>query len=398
VEYGVNERGFNKKTFEEIVADQKARARNLFGNDINLEDDSPLGKYIKLNAFETALAWDMAEEVYNSAYIFSVSGQQLDNFVARNGISRKEPTVSIGSATFNGDQDTVIPIGTKIETDTDPAIQFKTTESGTIDSTGSITLNIESIEKGAHTRVAANTITVITNPISGLDSVTNSSATEGGQDRETDYRLRLRYLDSVNKPGGSTTDSILANVLEVDGVRAAKVIENDSFSTVDNIPPKAIETVVLGGIGEEIAKAILEKKAGGIKAYGTDETYTLQDDSGQDKIIKLSRAIEEQIYVTVDLTNVDDSKFPSDGKTQVQDAVINYIGGADSQGEILLGLSLGGDVIYNKCIDTAMSIPGVEDLNLTIDTVSPPSGTSNITIGTRYVATTDADKVVVNIV
>ncbi|MBM7623638.1 baseplate J/gp47 family protein [Sporohalobacter salinus] len=397
VEYGVTEQGFCKKTYPEVLADMQARARDLFGNEVNLEDDSPLGKFIKLNAFETAIAWNEAENVYNSAYVFSASGQQLDNIVVRVGITRKEATAAQGKVIFFGDEGIEIPTGFLIETDTEDSIQFKTTQAGIIDSSGSIMLDIVAKEKGQHTNVPADTITTITNPLPGLDRVTNNKKTKGGQDRESDMELRDRYFDSVSKAGGSTTNAILANVFEVDGVRAAIVIENDTFQEVDGIPPKSFETVVLGGIGKDIANAIMDKKAGGIQAYGTNETYILQDNSGEDKIIKFSRAVEVPVYVYVSLTT-NDSEFPSDGEIQVKNEIIDYIGGTNSDGEKLLGLSLGDDVVYNKIIDAVMSVDGVQDASIKIGKTSSPSGTSNLTFNTREVARIDTDKVVVSIV
>ncbi len=83
-----------------------------------------------------------------------------------------------------------------------------------------------------------------------------------GQDEEIDAELQDRYYASLGKVGARRVESIEANVLdEVEGVRAAIAIENDTnVVDAEGRPPHSVETVVLGGLDEDIAMAIFKKK------------------------------------------------------------------------------------------------------------------------------------------
>lgn len=74
--------------------------------------------------------------------------------------------------------------------------------------------------------------------------------------------MQDRYYESLGKLGSRRIESIEANVLDdVPGVRAAIVIENDTnVEDADGRPPNSFETVVLGGLDEDIAMAIFRKK------------------------------------------------------------------------------------------------------------------------------------------
>jgi uncharacterized phage protein gp47/JayE len=406
-EYGVNQKGFNKKTREEISKDMEILAKNLFGDEINLADNSPLGKFIKLNAFEMNRLWDLAEGIYNATFLNTATGQALDNIANYLGIKRKEATAARGKVIFSGEAGTLIKPDTLLETDEENPVQFKTINQEDvvlINSTSSPNLGeaevpIRAITKGANTNVDAHTITQITNPLPGIDSVTNPKATAGGQEEETDFELRERYKASVAAPGGSTIAAIKSNVLKVDGVRACLVEENDTFD-FDKYgrPPKSFETIVLDGVDEDIAQAIFERKPAGIQAYG-QETVEIYDDANNPHLVNFSRAEEAHIYVKLELT-VDETKYPEDGDKLVKDAIISYIGGKNSKEELALGLSLGQEVIYSKLFDVIYSVSGIKDVkfslaksNQKIESDQLEFKAENLTIKSNQVATTSLDKI-----
>ena len=391
-DYGVTKNGFNKKTFETILEDMQNRAKSIFGNDVNLSDASPLGKFIKINALEMSYIRKMSEDVYNSVYLDTAEDQALDNLVSFLSLQRKKATSSKGKAVFNGDEGVEIPQGFKIETDSEDPIIFQTTESGVIDSSGSIELSISAVEEGEYTNISANTITVITNPISGLDSVNNPNPTEGGQDRESNFALRERYKKSVSGPGGSTLASIRANVLTVSGVRACNIEENDTFEVDDKgRMPKSFEVIALGGADLDIGEAIFDKKPAGIQSEG-DITTEIKDDSNNTQLVNFSRALEVEVFADITL-DIDSSLFPENGNELVKDKLIEYIGGTNSNNDTLLGLSLGENIVYNKVIDAVMSVAGVVDCTVAIGKSDNPTGTANITIANNEVASTSIDNI-----
>jgi len=391
-DYGVTENGFYKKDRETILKEMENAAKNLFGDDINLSEKSPLGIILKIISYALALLWFVMEKVYNSWWVSTATEQSLDYVGEYIGISRRPATNATGKVLFKGDANTEIPAGFLIETEGSEIIQFETTESGVIDETGETELGIQAKEAGSSGNVSANTITSIVNPISGLDSVINTDATENGLDRETDFEFRQRYRESVSKTGGSTVDSIRAALLAVESVRTALVIENDTLDIVDNIPPKAIESVVLGGLDNDIAKAIFDSKAGGIEAYG-ETIVSVEDAAGIEHDIGFTRATEIKIYISLIIETNDE--YPLDGDTQIKDQIIAYIGGYSSRGVLQNGIGLNEDIRFSRIVDAIHNVDGVTEVKSlrmgkndwgTITGIS-----SKISIATREVAETSLD-------
>jgi uncharacterized phage protein gp47/JayE len=392
-DYGITEDGFKRKTREEIVEDMKLSLKNKFSS-LNMTDKNPLIKIVKVVSYPIALYWFALESIYNNRWISTATGHTLDEVVQYLGITRQPGTKAVTDVVFTGDDLTFIPEEFLVETVEKEPVQFQTVESGYIED-GSITLQVQALEDGENGNVAADTIAEVVNPISGLDSVNNPSASQGGSERETDQELRERYIQSYDRAGGSTTNSIRANILEETDTTACIVLENVTIETDSNgLPPKSFESIVYGGVDEEIAQAIFNKKPAGIESFGSISVL-LDDDSGNEQTVGFSRASEVDIYIDLDISTNSDT-FPSDGETQIKDEIIEYIGGELSDGSYPRGLNISEDVIYNKIIDLIFNITGVEDVNsLAIGTSASPTGTSNITVGFREVALTDSSWIVI---
>lgn len=390
--YGVTSQGFKRKTYEEILSDMESRARNLFGDDIDLSETSPIGIILRIIAYEKSLEWQEAENTYYSGYKDTAEGINLDYVAKYIGIRRKQAEKAIVDLQFTGTPGTVIPKGFKVETGGDNSKAFLTDIEVTIDATGNATVKATAEEAGSSYNVQANTITVITNPTPGVDSVNNLNAATGGQDQESDAEFRKRYDDSIEKGGTATVNAILAAVREV--ATDVQVFKNNSNTTdADGRPPKSVEVVVLGGTDEDIAYAIFNSIAAGIEPYGTT-SYTVTDDAGNQHAVKFSRATTKDIYVTLDI--IKNANYVGDDA--VKDAVISYIGGTKTDSSQVLGLSFGQDVIYSKVVAAVASLEGIDDVTVKIGTTSNPTATSNITVESTEVAQTDSTKVVINYV
>lgn len=389
-DFGLTEKGFKRKRYADVLESMEARARNLFGENINLTERSPLGLFIRVIAWSTGLLWQLAEAVYNSAFVDTATGNNLDKVALYIGLARRPAVRATGEVTFTGDDTTVIPAGLLVETR--DGIRFQTIEEAVID--GATMVPVEAIEAGINGNVPAGTITEITNPTAGINTVTNAEATTGGLNQETDAELRARYALSVAKGGASTIDSIRASLLSTPGVRAALVIENNTASADgDGRPPKSFESYVLGGEPEDVAKTILQTKAAGIQAYGT-ESEIVTDDAGQEHTIGFTYAQEVDIEVNVEI--VTNEVYHPDNDNLIKTAIIQYIGGQDEGGQVYAGLGMGDDVIYNRIIKLVMQIEGVENVDITINKVGESPGTSDIEIALTEVAETDWQKVTVS--
>lgn len=391
--YGVTPTGFKIKTRDQIVADMQTTAKSFFGDNVNISSKSPLGLFIQLLSWPISLVWKALEDIYNSAYVDTATGQSLDNVGKYIGAARREATKAIQVVGFTGIAGTNIPLGFIVETGGENQIEFETIETKDIPEEGYITLKVSCTLGGAVGNVPAGTITVIKNPTVGINSVSNQSLDVEGIDRETDQQFRERYRKSVAKGGASTLDSITAAILEVDNVMDALVIENDT-NQIDSEgrSPKSVNAIVLGGDELRIAEAIFNSKAAGIETWG-DTSVNVYDRAGLEHAVKFSRAIEVPVYITISVTT--NSTFPLEGFDQIKDQVIQYIGGIDSKNVYHRGLTMGETVVY-MAIPMMINVPGVEDLDICLGKTPNPTGKINIPMESNEKAVTDLEKVVVS--
>lgn len=114
-------------------------------------------------------------------------------------------------------------------------------------------------------------ITKMIHNISGFDSVDNRLEPVYGRLEETDIELRQAYIAKSALRSNTMVDSILSELLNnVANIESASGYENDTDVTdARGLPPHSVEIIVEGGEEQEIASAILMRKAGGIWTHGS---------------------------------------------------------------------------------------------------------------------------------
>lgn len=384
----LDERGFKRKTYNELLDEIQNETRLKFGEDINLSITSPLGISVYLYAWFLNIVWGLAESVYYSGFISTATGASLDRLLPYGGTRRIQAEYATGDITITGTANTTIPAGFVVSTPLD--VFYETIDDCTLNSEGVGTVGIQAVEIGPSGNVLANTITVVVNPDANVTSVTNAEATSGGRSKETDEEARARYL-SIESRGASTIDSIYSAVIDVPGVRTVRVFENDT-DTADSSgrPPHSFETLVLGGEVQDVAEAIFSKKPAGIQSHGST-TATVTDLSGTARTVKFSYATVQTIHVRATVTR--DNTFPEDGAEQIRTQILQYIGGLDASGDTYPGLGLGEDVILSTCIRN-IKVEGITDIVVEFSINGTSYSAANIDVGNN-VANTDYSKVVI---
>jgi|GEM_PF-2254964 len=338
-DFGVTKEGFKRKDYEMIKDSILDRAKDLFPDDTDFSDTSPLMAIIRSISFEIARGWDVAEHNYASGFIDQASGKSLENICAIAGIYRNEATPSEGLITVEGDGGITIEEGFTVETD--DGLKFETTEEGTIDSSESIELEIECLKRGKNTNVGANTITNFVDHKSGLYSVTNESETYGGTDIEDDKSLRTRMKNSLLARGNATKIALKQSLLDVDGVTTVLVRENSDEVKLD---------ITVGGLGEfkgqpvedDLIEVIDETRAFGIYYDLFEPTEIEIQVGGNSDTVKIK--VEEE--------------YPYDAENQIRTSIHQHIN----------TLNIGEDVLYAKLYDiiynTGEWIYNIENLQL----------------------------------
>src|SRR5262252_2280579 len=101
---------------------------------------------------------------------------------------RKVATLAEGSVTFTGIVDTVIPLGTQLESDT---TTYETIQQATIGITATEVL-VRAIDAGVNGNLNSGDRIALSNPLTGVDGAVTIVKMEGGVDQETDDELRVR--------------------------------------------------------------------------------------------------------------------------------------------------------------------------------------------------------------
>lgn len=386
-DWGLTDAGFRRPTYAELLDALEHKARELFGAEANLTVRSPLGVFLRIYAWALNLLFSTIEDVYNSRFIDTAVGHSLYNLGRAIGLRLLGAQKSVGYLTFSGESGVEVPEGYLAETIA--GIQYITLKSGVI-TEGTVTLPASSVLAGPEGNTAENTISVITNPMSGIHAVNNAKSFEGGRNTETDEEFRERYYLSVDFAGGVNIDAIIAEVYEkVEAIIAVTGEENDTDEVSESgLPPHSIEIIAYGGLDEEIANAIYHRKAAGIQTYG-NTTVAVVSASGATYNINFSRPAPVSVWVKIyDL--VTDKTFPLDGIEQIKQAVVDYIG-ANTRG----GLSIGQNVICVALPMVVFKVRGVVDFKLQISSDGENYSWNNVVISAREKAVTDESKVTV---
>lgn len=387
--YGVTRYGFRRKLFPECVAERIERARRVFGVNIDTSETSFLGKLIRNMAWDEAYLWELAEDVYMSPFVNTAEGTALDNVGMYLTITRRPATKSKGILTIYGIVGTIVEKGFKVATKTN--ILYETLETATIGEQGNVEVLIESIGAGKEFNVADGTLTEIVNPQFGVDRVVNGAKTEGGLDIESDDEFRTRYKKSYSRVGGSTVPAITAALLDLEKVIDCEVRENVTMEEVDGIPPKSFECYVYGGEDKSIAETIYQNKAAGIRAYGST-VIEIKDTRGEMHQIGFTRAKVQDVWVKLIVTKDLDYK----GDEAVKRAVLNYIGGADTDGIEYPGLKLGADVVFSKVLGRVMCLGGVADVQVELSSDGEVYKPTTIEVARNAIARTKMDRIVIS--
>lgn len=358
--------GYHRETFEEILNDLTAKTRELFGEDIDVSDQTPLGKLLNIMAYVRGKDHEEAELIFYSRYPNSAEGLNLDRLTPFVGL-RRNPAVSARyRVTVTGDDGTVIPNGFIVATES--GIQFYNTEQSTIEQ-GQAVIIVECSIPGTMGNINPSDITQVVNPQAGVTSVLGTSVVIDGEDEESDYDLRKRIAAVNENVGTGTATYIRSELLKVLTVKSATVIENntDEVDSMGNTP-HSIACYVSGGedYSQEIGEAIFNAKAAGINTNG-DIEVTVVDIAGNSHIIRYNQMEEIPVSVAITITTTDDFDSAT-GIPQIQGNITGFIN----------NLAVGDDVILSALYGYIYAVKGV----LKVQSLTLNGDTNDITVFT----------------
>lgn len=172
---------------------------------------------------------DVAAEAISEAYIdnhllsyqYDIDSKidaDLDAFVQLFGLARYAARRATGTVTFSRTVATdlvAIPINSQVNStatavDTGDQIAVLTMSTGILDIGDlSVTVPVQAIQAGPDGNLAANTLTAMATPTTGVIAVTNTNALTGGAFQETDLELRDRWKKTVFRSMAGTESMFL---------------------------------------------------------------------------------------------------------------------------------------------------------------------------------------------
>lgn len=367
---GLTEKGYVRKTYSEILDGKIAKAKELFGEDIETDETTALGKFIRINAYDQAEAEETAEAIYYARFPNTANGTSLDRLCVFVGITRNPATAATFTVDVTGTAGATVPFGFLVGTES--GITYYNTMETIIEENGKCEITVECTDTGEIGNVHYSEITQIVNPDAEITTVFGKSVVTLGTEIESDYALRKRFEQAREGSGSCNESSIRAALLRVPTVTSAGVIVNETDQTDESgRPPHSFECYVSGGENhhEEIAKMIYDKKPLGIKTYGS-VTEIITDDGGYTHEIKFSHTAYIDIQVKVSVKT--NSTF--EGETGIEDIKNNITTFINNLG---VGVPVVLSSLYGK-IHAVTGVSEVTELQLSKDGVT--YSTNNISV------------------
>lgn len=390
----LTELGFNRPLYNEILDNQIARAKTLFGNDIDTSDLSALGKFIRLSVADIDALYQDLEGVYYARFPNTASGESLDRLLPYAGITRNPATPARYRVRITGTLDAEIEAGFEVSTENLSAV-FHVLDNYTLSETvqddeesGYADCLVECNEFGTAGNVSPSSIDTVVNPSAYVYSVLGLAQVSCGENRESDAAVRVRFKEAISGAASGTKEAIKGAVMRIHNVDGCNIVENATAETVSGIPPYSFKCFVSSdeqpATDNAVAKAIFDKKPLGIKSVGS-VSVTVTDGGGVTHTISFERTTKKQIYVKITL--VKNSFFEEDGVDQIKRNIVNY-----------LSTFTNGTDVYLSALYSFINITGVVNVSsLQLSTDGTNYSAADISCSNNEIARISADHITVTV-
>lgn len=352
-----DENGLQVKTLTELSDELKTSLRGVYGEDINLDSNSPDGQVVGIVSQEGV---DLREQLLNVNAGFDpdqAEGITLDQRVGLIGIKRGAGTFTLVPVSITttkaltlvglDDQAGVVnPSVPNLYTVKDDAgNQWWLLATQSPSAAGTYSYSFQAATIGA-VEVTPNTITTPVTVVDGVSTVNNPlGATQAGVDEESDQDLRIRFHTSQSLAASGFLDTLVAALRQVSGVVSAIVSENYTGVTdADGTPAHSIWAIVEGGASAAIAQTIYAKRSGGCGMRGA-VTYDIPIANGDTFTAKWDVPVEVPIYLQFALDLPGGAIDPLSIKTAIV-ANISWLVGADAVGSTITAFILSLNPAY----------------------------------------------------
>lgn len=304
--------GLSIDTLDAITQSLVNGFKNIYGANINVDQNSPDGQMIGIFAQATEDLLEFIANVNNSFDPDQAQGVLLDQRCAINNIERLGGTYTIQPISVTVNQ-TVTLDGLDANFDSPTATGYTVQDSSgnqfilqttTTFTAGTTVANFRAALIGV-VSVPINTITTPVTIVQGVTGVNNpNAAITVGQNEETDAQLRTRRAQAVANATTGYLNGLLAKIQALSGVTEAVLYENDTGSTDANgTPAHTVWLIVAGGSNSDIANTIYENKSYGCGMRGA-QTFNITTANGTIFVAKWDNPTPETLYIKFTIQTV----------------------------------------------------------------------------------------------
>lgn len=408
--YGITDAGMNIKTLDILMAEVQEVQSQGISPSLDFQATALIGQINGIVLAEIAEVWLVLLALYSGMDPDNASDDQLTNVCLITGTTRDGAAPTKVTATVNINASFHADPGTMFASITGAPSSIFTNEAA-VDNPGGSPANIDAVfvaVSNGPTQCLAGTLTVISSPLGGWNSVTNATDGTVGNNIEGDPSLRLKRNQELSAAGTSTADAIRADVLEkmqpptttTDTINCTVLHNETDYVDANGLPPHSIEVIAFqpgatSGDNQALAELIFTSKTAATGTYGL-ASKMVTDSQGFVEEVFYTRPTPVTLYIAITI-QINDN-YPLDGDTQVKTALLNYAALEYGPGQEVRLRPLSGSV-FQSPLDANIGVPGVVDINaFTCDTNPVPVGTTNIPIGVRQVASFDSSRITVTTV
>lgn len=412
--WGVVPSGFNTKTLDAILSDINAYQLQNISASLDVGPTALMG--LINGGFAAALAegWLALAALYSGMDRDQATDDQLVGIGLLIGTPKLDATQTlVKSCTVNVNAGFTAAPGTMFASivGTNNAQLFQNVQA--VNNPGGTasneTVDFQAVNTGP-IQCLAGTLTIIAQPLSGWNTVTNPTDGIEGNNIETDADYRLRQQQELSAAGSSTADAIRADVLEqlitpttTTDTLSCTVLNNATDETdVNGLPPHSIEVIAYqpGNTSADdqlLANLIFTSKTAACDTYsGNGTSKTVVDSQDNQETVFYTRPSAVDLYIAITVT-ANRETFPGDGVTQIENALLNYGQLEYAPGGEVYVRPLSGSV-FPAPTDPNIGVVGVLDVTaFAVDTANPPVNTANFPINIRQIASLDSSRITVTV-
>lgn len=315
--------GLHIPTYNDILADMKAKVQTIFGADIYLENDSADGQLLAIFALKVNDAMQSLQLAYNSRSPSTAIAAALDSVIKLNGLHRKSPSFSTCFVTISGTRGTQVRNGVVQDIN---GYKWNLPSLVTIGATA-VTVLAQCQTVGSITALPGD-LSIIATPTAGWTSVTNSDSAVPGNPVETDSQVRARQAISTALPSDTRLNGTIAAIAALLGVTRYLVLENYTGAPETDpnglmLPGHSITCIVEGDSDENVAGAIYHNRGIGCYTNGPNSVTIEDTNYGVETLIRFYRPEYVPIYATLNIKPL--SGYTSATADSIKQAVTNYL-------------------------------------------------------------------------